>query len=96
MVATRIRLTLCKGAVNRLFSEPMWAHETIRSLTAPYADMLRSALAQHYGTADVTVAVEPQLIGRMRLVLDGTGVDIDAERERIWTLAERVSRWVRN
>ncbi len=94
MVTRKIRLTLCRGAVNKLFSDAQGRHELLGSLVPPYAEMLRRTLAQAYETATVTVAIEPELIGRMRLVLDGEGVDIDAERERIWTIAEQVSKWV--
>ncbi|MGA9526055.1 MAG: hypothetical protein WBV82_31645 [Myxococcaceae bacterium] len=80
--------------MNKLFSEAPGGHEMIHAIVTPYADMLRRTLSQRYETANVTVTIKPELFGRMRLVLDGDGVDLDTERERIWTIAEQVSKWV--
>ncbi len=93
---TSIRLTLCKGALAQLLPrntfEPNTLHEL--SLAKAYATHLRRTLTAHYGIPHIEVHVRPELIGRMRLVLDGAGVDGDAERERIWDIARQVSQYV--
>ncbi|MGZ3461382.1 MAG: hypothetical protein ACXU86_23065 [Archangium sp.] len=93
---TRIRLTLCKGALAQLFphlgTQPHALHA--HSLANTYAANLRQTLTAHYGIPHVEVFVRPEQTGRMQLVLDGRGVDGDTERERIWDMARRVSQYV--
>jgi hypothetical protein len=92
---TSIHLTLCKGALAQLLphlsAQPNTLHEV--SLAKTYAAHLRQTLTAHYGIPQVEVDLRPDQIGRMRLVLDGAGVDGDAERERIWDIARRVSQY---
>ncbi|PTL78524.1 hypothetical protein [Vitiosangium sp. GDMCC 1.1324] len=92
---TRIRLTLCKGALAQLFphlgTQPHALH--VVSFTNGYAASLRQLLTAHYGIPHVEVHVRPEQIGRMQLVLDGRGVDGDAERERIWDIARKASQY---
>lgn len=90
----RIHLTLCNGALTQLFPQGDCQQEPLRSLTHSYASLLRRALAERYGIVQVQVVLRPQQSGRMRLVLGGPGVDGDAEREHIWTLAQQVLRWL--
>lgn len=92
---TRIRLTLCKGALTQLFPHlGNQLHELHAvSLTSAYAAHLRRTLTEHYGIPHIEVHVRPGQIGRMQLVLDGGGVDGDAERERIWDIARSVSQY---
>jgi hypothetical protein len=93
---TRIRLTLCKGALTQLFPHlGNQLHELHAvSLTSAYAAQLRRTLTDHYGIPHIEVLVRPEQIGRMQLVLDGRGVDGDAERERIWGIARTASQYV--
>lgn len=93
---TRIRLTLCKGALAQLFphlaTQPHALHAV--SLANTYAANLRQVLTAHYGIPHVDVLLRPEQIGRMQLILDGRGVDGDTERERIWDMARKVSQYV--
>ncbi|MEW5851272.1 MAG: hypothetical protein AB2A00_20965 [Myxococcota bacterium] len=91
---TSIRLTLCKGALTRLFTDENWNGSAIPDVVEAYARTLRGALARHYGTQLIRVEIRPDQVGRMRLVFGGTGVDDLAETARIWALAQEVSRWV--
>ncbi|HSP80313.1 MAG TPA: hypothetical protein VLQ93_17400 [Myxococcaceae bacterium] len=92
MQPTRIRLTLCKGALAQLFPHLGTSPQAV-SLTSAYAADLRRMLTAHYGIPHVEVHLRPEQIGRMLLVLEGQGVDGDAERERIWDMALTVSRF---
>jgi hypothetical protein len=92
---TNIRLTLCKGALAQLLPPHSAGTNALHevSLAKTYAAHLRQTLSAHYGIPHVEVHVRPEQLGRMMLVLDGPGVDGDAERERIWDIARKVSQY---
>ncbi|MBI3182080.1 MAG: hypothetical protein HYZ28_08040 [Myxococcales bacterium] len=92
-MSSRIHVIICGGALRQLLPFPQRDELLSRPVLSSYSSSLRRALSEQYGTSTVEVHVRPDLFGRMRLSFSGE-VDEPRERERIWSIAERVFRQI--